>query len=271
MSSKESRNPLVSIVVPTYNSEKYISKTLDSILSQTYFPKEIIVVDDDSSDRTREILNSYITKHNNIRVHVLNKNFGGPARPRNIGIMDAKGGYVAFLDSDDLWHPDKLKIQMDFLLVSDERAVCSSSIDFYFQDEISISNSISPSIIKLSYAQTQRKSMIPLSTLVIDTEVARQIMFNEAEEFIGREDYLFSLEYLSKYGIISKIEDSLMYYRKHQKQVSSNKFLMGFRQFKVLRYHYKKRNDHYSMIKITYYIINHIILSFYYRILLKKL
>lgn len=105
--------PLVSVIIPTYNCGKYIIDAIKSILNQTYSNIEIIVVDDGSTDDTRNILQQYI-KDRSI-IYVYQKNMG-PASARNNGIQRSKGEYLAFLDADDLWEPDKLSKSIDFLL-----------------------------------------------------------------------------------------------------------------------------------------------------------
>lgn len=103
-------HPLVSIVIPCFNSEKWISETLSSVFSQTYTNIEVIVVDDGSIDRTKEIVLGY-----NKPVSYYYQKNKGPSVARNVGIKKAKGKYVAFLDSDDLWEKDKLNKQVNYL------------------------------------------------------------------------------------------------------------------------------------------------------------
>lgn len=99
--------PLISCVVPVYNAERFIAEALDSIWQQTYRPLEVIVVNDGSSDGTEAVLDQF---HDRI-VRVSRAN-GGPAAARNTGLALARGEFIAFLDADDLWHPEKLQRQM---------------------------------------------------------------------------------------------------------------------------------------------------------------
>jgi len=101
-------NPLVSVVIPVYNSAEYIVETIKSALAQHYKPFEVIVVDDGSTDNTKDLLEPYLH-----RISYLYKENGGPASARNTGVNNAKGEYIAFLDADDLWMPEKLARQMD--------------------------------------------------------------------------------------------------------------------------------------------------------------
>jgi len=102
-------NPKVSVVIPTYNSAQFIVETLESVFAQTYEDYEIIVVDDGSTDNTREVLKPYMS-----RIRYIYKENGGASSARNLGIKSAEGEYIAFLDSDDLWMPEKLEKQMEY-------------------------------------------------------------------------------------------------------------------------------------------------------------
>jgi len=95
----------VSIVIPTYNSGQYISDTLESVFKQTYKNIEIILVDDGSTDNTKEVIQPYLK---NI-VYISQKNSGGPAKPRNVGIEHSTSNFVSFLDADDIFEPDKIE------------------------------------------------------------------------------------------------------------------------------------------------------------------
>ena len=107
-------NNLVSIITPSYNSEKFIRDCIESVLSQTYKDWEMIIVDDFSEDQTKQIITSLSKSDVRIRTIFLNQNYGA-AKARNIAIATAKGRYIAFLDSDDFWHKDKLERQIMFM------------------------------------------------------------------------------------------------------------------------------------------------------------
>ena len=92
----------LSVVIPAYNSSKYIEETLSSILNQTRPPFEIIVINDGSTDNTAEIVSKY-------PVRLINKHNQGPSETRNRGILESKGNWIAFLDADDLWHREKIE------------------------------------------------------------------------------------------------------------------------------------------------------------------
>jgi len=107
--------PKVSIIIPTYNSARFIDRTIQSVLHQTYTDWELILADDVSKDNTREILQNWQKKDNRIHLVFLEKNSGGPAHPKNIAIKEARGLYIAYLDHDDEWLPEKLEKQVAVL------------------------------------------------------------------------------------------------------------------------------------------------------------
>jgi glycosyltransferase involved in cell wall biosynthesis len=105
--------PSISIVIPTYNASKYITDTVNSILNQDFDDYEIIIVDDNSTDNTYEIIKNLSSAK--IKYYRLDQNHGGPSLPRNIGIKKSRSKYIAFCDSDDLFAPDRLSSSVDFL------------------------------------------------------------------------------------------------------------------------------------------------------------
>ena len=102
--------PLVSVVIPAYNSGKFVAQAVESVLAQTYAPFEIIVVDDGSTDETKDVLGRF-----NGQINYIHQANSGPSAARNAGIRVARGAYICFLDADDLWTPDRLAVQMAFM------------------------------------------------------------------------------------------------------------------------------------------------------------
>ncbi|HZS09400.1 MAG TPA: glycosyltransferase [Blastocatellia bacterium] len=115
--------PQVSIIVPAYNAERFIRKTLDAILSQTYRDFEVIVVDDGSKDQTAALVQSY-----GPRVSCIQQPNGGVSRARNTGVAKASGRYLAFHDADDLWEPTKLEKQVALLDSRPETGLCFAGV-----------------------------------------------------------------------------------------------------------------------------------------------
>lgn len=105
---------LVSVIIPVYNSEKFIKETIKTVQNQTYKNYELIVVNDCSTDNSKKIIEEEIKKDNKIKLINLKEN-SGVAIARNTGIDNAKGKYIAFLDADDLWEKEKLEKQIEFM------------------------------------------------------------------------------------------------------------------------------------------------------------
>lgn len=122
--------PLISCIIPVFNGERYLGEALDSILAQSYRPIELIVVDDGSTDRTAGVVAAF-----GDQVRYLRQNNQGPSSARNLGIRAAGGGFIAFLDADDLWHPEKLQRQMDRFKTRRELDYCVTHVqNFWIPD-----------------------------------------------------------------------------------------------------------------------------------------
>lgn len=120
------RNPLFSIVIPTFNRADHLTRCLESLKSQTFDNFEVIIVDDGSTDNTYDVVKLY-KEYLNL-TYQYQANWGGPAKPRNIGINLSRGDWVCFLDSDDWWYPDKLKTTLEYLSKGD---ILYHNLDIY--------------------------------------------------------------------------------------------------------------------------------------------
>ena len=109
------KTDLVSIITPTYNCGRFIAETIESVQAQTYTNWEMIIIDDCSTDHTDEIVAMYSERDSRIKYHCLKRN-SGAAIARNTALRMAVGRWIAFLDSDDLWHPEKLERQVKFMI-----------------------------------------------------------------------------------------------------------------------------------------------------------
>lgn len=128
-------NPLVSVIIPAYNAEKFIVEALESVFSQTYRPIEVIVVDDGSTDSTQPVLGNF---KNRIYYHCQGNN--GPSAARNTGIKVAKGKYVAFLDSDDLWTDGKLQQQIEIMENYPDVGLLSGDMQRFSGEQVKVSS-----------------------------------------------------------------------------------------------------------------------------------
>ncbi|MBD1995857.1 glycosyltransferase family 2 protein [Leptolyngbya sp. FACHB-541] len=134
MKSVSTASPLVSVIIPAYNAEAFIQRTLTSVLSQTYKNLEVLVIDDGSTDRTVEIVQAMA--EGDRRIHLLQQPNSGVAAARNLGIKHAKGEFIAPLDADDIWYPQNIEKQVQCFLTSDETVglVYSWSVDIDEKD-----------------------------------------------------------------------------------------------------------------------------------------
>lgn len=117
--------PLVSVVIPTFNRANIVTNAIESVLNQTYKNTEIIIVDDGSTDNTRELLLTYKDK-----IRYVNKTNGGASSARNLGIKQARGEYIAFLDSDDIWLPTKIEKQINVIKENNDMGIVITEIEF---------------------------------------------------------------------------------------------------------------------------------------------
>lgn len=108
-------SPLVSIITPAYNASRFIGETIHSVQRQTYTNWELIIINDSSNDGTAQVVERFMRQDKRIKLIVLPRNVGA-AKARNIGIKQAAGEFIAFLDSDDIWLPEKLHVQVTFMV-----------------------------------------------------------------------------------------------------------------------------------------------------------
>lgn len=210
--------PLVSIITPCYNSEKYISKTIESVQTQTYLNWEMLIVDDCSSDRSSEIIRQYCEKDIRIKHLKTNQGSGSPTTPRNLGIVNALGRYIAFLDSDDLWLETKLEKQLEVFQKNDNAAIVFSYYTKISEDGI-CSGGVVSSPKRVTYNKLLYGNSIGCLTGMYDTQKVGKIYMRH----IGHEDYAMWLEILKKGFIGVNTCDVQALYRVRSSSVSANK------------------------------------------------
>ncbi|MGD1862383.1 MAG: glycosyltransferase family 2 protein [Leptolyngbyaceae cyanobacterium] len=208
---------LVSIITPAFNSEDFIAHTINSVQSQTYQVWEMFIVDDCSSDRTKEIVHQAAAQDTRIELLTLTKNVG-PAVARNIALKHASGRFVAFLDSDDLWLPDKLEQQVNFML----RTNIAFSYTQYRRLAMLDQNSgrLIDVPTSLTYWQLLRNTAIATSTVIIDRQKTGSIQTLDR----GYDDFILWLSILKKGFVAYGLQEDLGRYRcGSSTSVSSNK------------------------------------------------
>lgn len=207
---------LVSVIMPSHNSAAFIAETIDSVLDQTYREWELIIVDDRSSDRTLEIVRDYAARDDRVRSIVLEKN-GGAAVARNTAIEAAQGRWIAFLDSDDIWTPDKLEKQIGMM----EATGCPFSYASY--DRISEAGEFLSTVHvppRVRYNQLLKNNVIACLTAVYDSRQLGKVMMPLIRK---GQDYGLWLILLKRIEHANGINEVLGRYRIRQNSISSNK------------------------------------------------
>jgi teichuronic acid biosynthesis glycosyltransferase TuaG len=202
-----------SVVIPCFNSERYIRETLESVLIQKFADFEILVVDDASTDRTVSIVEAYASQDSRVRVISLGKSSGGPATPRNVGIEQSNGKYIAFLDADDIWDEEKLFRDAEFLDSHPVEILFSGA--YYFQEtpkQVTYVCHARP--VGWSYLF---RNHILLQTICIDRDIIKNdiLRFDPDPLLVGIEDYHFLLSaYLCMREMVFRTGINV-YYRKN--------------------------------------------------------
>lgn len=209
----------ISIITPCFNSSDTIAQTISSVLDQTYKNWELIIIDDCSSDSSYNIALKYSESNSKIKVIRLNSNIG-VAEARNIGLDNASGEFVAFLDSDDYWHPEKLEKQILFFKNND--------IDVVFSGYYRFNSSGIVGEVKVPNKQIQFKDLLGKNCIGNLTGIYDFKKYNSIrQKKVGAEDYLFWLEVFSSGNTKGMgISEPLAYYRVAEKgkSLSGNKF-----------------------------------------------
>ncbi|EKA7359575.1 TPA: glycosyltransferase family 2 protein [Vibrio parahaemolyticus] len=156
---------LASVIMPTYNSAGTVVESIQSVLSQTYKNWELIIVDDRSTDNTWQVIQTYADKYDNIRIYQNKENLGAGAS-RNFAIKKARGRFIAFLDSDDLWTEDKLAEQIPFMLKNNYPLTYTHYSRFNSEEELSVVTA--PEYT--TYKKLMYSNVIGCLTAVYDTQ-----------------------------------------------------------------------------------------------------
>ena len=188
---------LVSIIMPSYNSSKYIAKTIDSIVSQFYTNWELLITDDCSTDNTCEIIKEYAAYDQRIKLFVMEENKGAGVA-RNKSIEEAKGRYIAFCDSDDRWKPEKLEVQLRFM-VENRVEICYSSYLKCNENDKVFGIVIAPS--KISYKKMTRNDYIGFLTCIYDTHQIGKIYMPTLRK---RQDWAWKILLMKKFLSVVK-------------------------------------------------------------------
>lgn len=209
----------VSVIIPTYNGGRYLGKTLESLFSQSYTSFDVWVVDDGSDESLTDILTPYKDM-----LHYIYKKNTGPASTRNVGIKLSKGEYIAFLDHDDVWHPDKLAVQVEIM---DKHPACG--LVYAYPVLINADGDLIPNehqqdcpsgdVLK-DFIKENR--VISFSTAIIRRSVIDDVGYlDESMEVTTCDDYDMWLRIAARYEVMYSPGD-LVYYRLHENNLVKN-------------------------------------------------
>lgn len=215
--------PKVSVIIPLYNGKKFIKNTLNRVFNQSYKDFEVIVVNDGSTDNPENILKKYLPKIK----YIVQPNSGCPAGAKNRGIRESAGEYLAFLDQDDLWMEDKLKIQVEVL---DKYQSCGlvATNAIVFKDETKKKIGIYWKKAKRLLTSREARAKLSKENFIISSSavMVRSSVFNKGDYFDERlklaDDYELWYRIAKKWSF-ALILKPLLYYRNNSQSLSKNK------------------------------------------------
>lgn len=243
----------ISIVMPAFNSDSVIKESIESVLNQTHANFELIICDDLSTDNTKEIIKKYVEKDSRIKL-INNINRKGAAGARNSCIQASISRYICFLDSDDLWAPEKLEKQIKFM--KEHKIAMSHSNYIMFDTQHNKKIIQSPKVI--SFSNIIKKCDIGCLTVMLDKKL---IPYDILFPYTPKEDYALWV-YLMKNGIKSyNFGECSSFYRKQEQSLSSSKFKEIKKQWFVLK-HIAQLNFINRLKCICFYSINGFIKHF---------
>ena len=248
--------PLVSVIIPAYNAAKYIEDTLASVIAQTIQDFEIIVVNDGSTDNTKEILDRIAAS--DIRINSIHKSNSGVSDTRNIGMEQAKGQYLAFLDADDIWHPQKLEKQINILRLL-ESNWCFTDCDTIDEFGNLMNRNLSKNPNQGSHFEElltwNTESFVGvMSSLMVDRAFCDTIRFNPGISSPADRDFVIQL---AKKSNAKYIPESLWQYRILTNSMSRNSSKVADDMIKMYEdytddFYGTKKLKHHALYRVNY-------------------
>lgn len=210
-------NSKFSIIMPCHNGAKYIADSIRSVIAQIYTDWELIVIDDCSTDNSVEIVQQLAAKDSRIKLLKTEHPSGSPTLPRNIGIENAQGRFIAFLDCDDMWLPTKLENQLP--LLENEKTAIAFSYYEKMDESGKRDNRIVRSPSTVTYSTLLKGNCIGNLTGVYDTIKVGKVL----QKYIRHEDYVMWLQILNQGWIAQNTNSCEAVYREQKNSVSGNK------------------------------------------------
>lgn len=237
---------LVSIIMPVHNAAKYLNESISSVLLQTYLNWELLIVDDCSTDDSFSIITHYVVQDSRIRSFKTLFPSGSPTLPRNIGVEHAQGRYIAFLDSDDAWMPDKLERQLK-LFENEQVAIVFSDYE-KMSEEGERNNRVVRAPREVDYKHLLLSNVIGCLTAIYDTEKVGKMFFPHH----AHEDYILWLSILKKGYVARNTGTVAALYRVRLSSVSSNKIRVFSWQWDIYR-----SVEKVGFLKSVYYFVHY--------------
>lgn len=229
---KPAEREFVSVVIPVYNLERYLAEAVESVLAQTHTDFEIILVDDGSTDRSREIMAGFERKYGD-RIVCRYQEHRGASAARNSGVETARGDWVAFLDGDDLWKPDKLKIQLREARKGPGYDFLSTPAEIFGETRLLFDPVPDEPDIKV--ALMLKGCFIVLSSVLVRRERMKEIPFDESLPGAQDLDLYFRLADGSRFRFIP---EPLVVYRIRKEAISdpeTSRFLQVFHHYRLVK------------------------------------
>ena len=221
--------PLVSVIMPAYNAAPFIAEAINSVINQTYSPWELFIIEDASTDGTVEVIESFTGRDSRITL-IKNPVNKGPGYSRNMGIENARGTFIAFLDADDLWLPQKLETQLEFMRENNLEMTFSS---YYLQKENqNYPFAIVEALPVLTYRKLLKSNYVGNLTGIYDVTKTGKVF---APVIRKRQDWALWLTILKKWDKTRSIDQPLAVYRVRKESLSQNKSSLISYNFRIYR------------------------------------
>lgn len=245
---------MVSVIIPVYNSQEYIEECIESVLNQTFSNWELILIDDYSNDLSRQFIQKYAKLDSRIKFYFFDSNVGA-GTARNKGIEMAQNRFIAFLDSDDFWHKDKLELQIDFML--------ANNVDFSFTQFFELDKNNKPTKIitppeTISTFSLLFNNYIKTLTVIYDTKKTGKIYM---PDYRKRQDWGMWFNILNKSEKAHCLSIPLAFYRTSNNSLSKNKLQLLKENFNFYRNYFNK-----TLISSFFMMILFLIFHFSFKI-----
>ena len=248
-------SPLISVIINCHNGEKYLEKSVRSVIRQTYKNWEIIFWDNRSTDNSKKIIKSF----NDKRIkYFKSKKYSTLYKARNIAIKKAKGKYIAFLDTDDWWYKTKLEEQIKFLKKNKKFQIVYTNFYSYFQNINKFKKRYSSLPSGLITQKLLNNYSVGILTVLLEKKFFKKFVFNEKYNIIGDFDFFINL---SRHYNIGSIDKPLTFYRIHKSNLSIKKIdlyynelknWLNFNEKKFLKEKFKLRNIKILLVKLKF-------------------